>query len=406
MPKHSHSTDELDELRDRVKTLEDRERKLLDTIERLEMRADPEIIRLERLHALESMARGVAHNFNNILVGVMGYAQLIQMQSADPKSIQNADEIIRCANRARDLVERLNLSVGRTARVKSEILPLGSIIHGVLDTTRPRWKDEAEALGIPISLTTDLDKEAGAACISVDFHYTLVHLVFNAIEALVDGGGTIKIRARCEGDRANVQIIDDGVGMDDQTHMRMFEPFFTTKKDVGSGLGLSVVYRTVMESGGDISVDSSPGKGTTVSLSLALEEKAERPSPPTSTIQARSEATRIMVVDDEFAVRDVILQSLADREVSAFGSGAEALYAFEPGTYCVAFIDLGMPEMPGNEVARRLKGIDPDLVTVLVTGWELGDDDPIRDHFDRYIAKPFRVHDIRNMLELLGSNET
>ena len=115
LPEESRPEQEIELLKENLARLETRERELLETIQRLEKRSDPEIIRLERLHALEAMSRGVAHNFNNILVGVMGFAQLIQMQSADPQSVENAGEILRCAERARKLVQRLNMSVGRPA---------------------------------------------------------------------------------------------------------------------------------------------------------------------------------------------------------------------------------------------------------------------------------------------------
>jgi nitrogen-specific signal transduction histidine kinase len=160
LPEESRPEQELELLKENLARLETRERELLETIRRLEKRSGPEIIRLERLHALEAMSRGVAHNFNNILVGVMGYAQLIEMQSTDPQSVKNAGEIVRCADRARELVRRLNLSVGRPGRHDSEILPLESIIHGVSDATRPKWKDEAEAAGIQITFLTDLDDAA------------------------------------------------------------------------------------------------------------------------------------------------------------------------------------------------------------------------------------------------------
>ena len=109
-------------------------------------------------------------------------------------------------------------------------------------------------------------------------------------------------------------------------------------------------------------------------------------------------AKKILVIDDEHQVREVMLQALSDFEVSLFSSGEEALRHFSRGHYGLALIDLGMPAMPGNEVARRLKAIDPDLVAVLVSGWELEDDDPILDHFDGYIPKPFKLSTIRSLL--------
>jgi len=395
---------DLEECRRQLARMIERERELLETIRRLEERPDPEFIRLERLHALEAMSRGVAHNFNNILVGVMGYAQLTEMQSEDPMAIRNAGEIVRCAERARELVQRLSMSVARPSRGKSEILPLESIVSGVLDATRPRWKDEAEAKGIQIECVTDIDETGRTAGLSVDVHYTLVHLVFNAIDAVAKAGGRITIRARQENGRATIQVVDNGIGMDDATRLRIFEPFFTTKQDVGSGLGLSVVYRAVTDAGGEIQVDSSPGEGTDVAISLPVEEVPPRPDHSDPAPRFRSvSAERILVIDDEFAVREVMEQALHTRTVSTFPSGEEALRSYIPGGYDVAFIDLGMPGMPGNEVARRLKILDPPLIAVLVTGWELTDDDPIHDHFDYHLRKPFRIEAVQDLITALES---
>ena len=206
-------------------------------------RIDREIIRLERLHALEEMAKGFAHNFNNILVGVLGYAQIIEMQSQEPQTVENARRLVENALRAKDLVRRLNLSVrSRGDNPPRRVDSLNAIVEEAVAAARLRWKDEAEAQGISIEVTVRLKDIPAVRAAPMELHQVLVHLIFNAVDAMPDGG-KIDISTRAAGERVALQVQDTGIGMDEETQKQIFEPFFTTRQDVGSGLGLSVAYR-------------------------------------------------------------------------------------------------------------------------------------------------------------------
>jgi len=186
-------------------------------------------------------------------------------------------------------------------------------------------------------------------------------------------------------DRVVLTVSDDGIGMDEEVRRRVFEPFFTTKADVGTGLGLSTVYGQVTRWGGNIEVKSEPGRGTTFEIDLPVWNGDVPPSTELQTITRRGR-----VLEDEEMVRDVVGSVLGlKHEVQAEEDGEAALRALGDGSFDIVLIDLGMPNMPGGQVALMIREIDPRIVTVLMTGWSLADDDPRLMAFDLSIQKPF-----------------
>ena len=194
--------------------------------------------------------------------------------------------------------------------------------------------------------------------------------------------------------------VTQGHGMNKEILERVFEPFFTTKADVGTGLGLSTVYGAVNRWGGTIDVESSPGEGATFTVCLPIwegtyeEEKSD--FKPTS-----SRRGRLLVVDDEDVVCEFLTTILSeDHEVKTVLAAEEALGEFTAGEHDVALIDLGMPGIPGDQVAEKMRQIDPALVTVLITGWRLEDDDNRLAQFDLQLQKPFK--DVILVCDMVG----
>ena len=400
-----------EDLRRRLGESEGREKVLLDRVADLEALntaaqgdlsrregAELEVVRLERLEALGDMARGVAHNFNNILVGVLGYAQLIEMDSEDPHVVENAREIVASALRAKELVRRMNLSVGRVGDLPLQpVDDLNGIVLDAVEATRPKWVDEASSRGISIAVRTHLGEIPSVTAHTVGLHQILVHLITNAVDAVPEGG-TIDISTTVSGERVTLEVKDTGVGMGEERRQRIFEPFYTTKNDVGSGLGLSMVYRTVLAWEGLIEVDSAPGEGSTFRIRLPIwageaPTEAEPPDSPST------KGGNVLVIDDEKIVHLVLKQALQRHVLSVFMSGDDVLERFERDTYDVALIDLGLPGMPGDEVARRIKDMDPKLVTVLLTGWDLPAGDPRLSAFELQVNKPFRIAEIQKAVD-------
>ncbi|MBT4500703.1 MAG: PAS domain S-box protein [Gemmatimonadetes bacterium] len=354
-------------------------------------------IHLERLSALGEMAQGVAHNFNNIMVGMLGYAELIQLKTDDPEIEEDAEHIIKSVDRAKELVQRINRAVKREDEA---IVPLQleAVVKEAIETTRPRWKDQAESRGIAVEVRTNLEVVPPICATRTRLCDMLINLVFNALDALPKGG-RIDIGTRLIGELVELRVRDDGVGMDEDTQRRIFEPFFTTKADVGTGLGLSTVYNTVVQWNGSIEVDSALGKGTTVVMRFPAHREGggeERVAEEESDVAARG---RLLIVDDDEIVIDFLGSLLSkEHQVEAVVDGREALERFTRGRYQVALIDLSMPELPGDQVAKRMKREDPDIVTVLITGWELEPDDPRMACFDFVLIKPFSLLNVEVLI--------
>jgi len=360
---------------------------------------EQELIRLERLRALGEMSGGVSHNLNNILTSVLGPAQILLMSTDDPNVREDAERIILATRRARDLVHRLYLSTRGVAEDELQPVQVNKVIGEAVQATRPRWKDESESRGIAVEVVTELDEGSPSIkCTESRFHDIFVNLIFNAVDAMPEGG-TVTIRNQIVEKGVQITVTDTGIGMDEKTRRRVFEPFFTTKMDVGSGLGLSTAYGAVTTWGGHIEVESEPGRGTTFTMWVpAWEGDGATAEKAVDAPQARH--ARLLIVEDDEDVCDLLCRLLGhDHEVEAVSNGRDALDRFAPGKYAVALIDQGMPGIPGDQVAREMHRADPLLATVLITGWEFSKDDPRLSVYDLRIQKPFDdIEEVKNVV--------
>jgi len=351
---------------------------------------EQEMVRLERLRAVSELAAGVSHNLNNMLVTVLGPAQLLERKTDDPELLREADDIIAGARRARDLVQRLNRAVRSEKETELVPVPFHPMISDAIQAARPRWKDESEAHGITIEIVTQLEEVPDIRGTGTGLHDLLLNLLFNAVDAMPEGG-TITLRTQAVDGGVQLTVRDTGMGMEEETRRRVFEPFFTTKQDVGSGLGLSTVHGTVSRWGGRIEVESAPGQGATFTLWFPkwhAPEAQRQEAAPAEVFPMRG--GRLLIVEDDEGTCVLLERLLSERhEVETVLSGREALERFAPGRYDVALIDLGMPGLSGDRVAQQMQQVDPLVVTVLITGWELCPGDRRRDVFDFRIQKPF-----------------
>jgi len=349
-----------------------------------------ELVRLERLHALGEMSAGVSHNLNNILTGILAPAQLIGVLTDDAEIHAEAECIISCAERARDLVHRLHQSTRGSDEHDLQAVDVNDTVQEAIRAARPRWKDEPEASGRAIELATSIEPVPSILGARSGLFDAIINLVFNAVDAMPEGG-TLTVSTATVDSNVEVAISDTGTGMDEATVKRVFEPFFTTKMGIGTGLGLSTVYGTLTSWRGDVRVESVPGVGTTFTLVMPVASGVASAGP--TLLPESSASGSILVVDDDLAVRRVLQQWLQARhEVDVCATAEDALEKFRVSEHDVAVIDLGMPGMPGNELARSLRDADPSLATVLVTGWELAPDDARLEAFDLYMRKPFSSH--------------
>jgi CheY-like chemotaxis protein len=361
-------------------------RRLGDMAERKQM--EQELIHLERLRAVGELSAGISHNLNNILTNVLGPAQLIKRKTNDPELLREVDDIVTSAGRARDLVHELHLSVRTDGAESLHSVSVDQVVQQAVQTSRPRWKDEPEAQGATIKMVTEWGGVPSIQGSGAGLHDILTNFIFNAVDAMPEGG-TITIVTRRIENQVQITFSDTGTGMSEETRRRIFEPFFTTKLDIGTGLGLSTVYNTVTRWGGAIEVDSTLGKGTTFTLRLPvwIGEKVEEEEKRVS-LSIRS--GKVLVIDDDEAVCSLLSRLLEEHhEVEAVTDGRKILAQFVPGKYDVALIDLGMSGISGDQLLKQIKEIDPQVATVLITGWTLPETDTRVVSFDFQIQKPF-----------------
>ena len=223
------------------------------------------------------------------------------------------------------------------------------------------------------------------------------NLLNNAIDAMPEGG-VLTITTRTEGRTVVITVKDTGVGMPETVRRRIFEPFFSTKGEGGSGLGLAMAYSIVKRHGGDIRVESEPGRGTIFTLAFPMANVPSTPRAAPARPESRRRA-RVLVVDDDpqvLATLAELLQSLG-HDVKAISNGPAALEAFAPGRFDTVLTNLGMAGMNGWEVAERVRAVDRAVPVFFVTGWGLREEDNVRLaalNIHRCLFKPIRPEEL------------
>lgn len=225
-----------------------------------------QLVHLERRRAQREISMGISHNLNNILTGVQLPAETIQLLTDDADIRQQAELIEASARRAATLVDKLHQAMrGSREQETMEPVAVNEMVRRVVQEWYTTWKETLARTGIDIDVVCDLEEVPLLQGAAYRFCDILVNLLTNAAEAMPEGG-TVTIRTRAVGGDIQLAVSDTGRGMDEETRRRVFEPFFTTKADVGSGLGLSMLYGAVTQWGGSVDVESAPGKGATFIL--------------------------------------------------------------------------------------------------------------------------------------------
>lgn len=364
-----------------------------------------QVLQQERLRALGEMASGIAHDFNNALSPVVGFTEVLLDR---PEYLDNKEKVTRylrmvntSAQDAANVVRRLREFYRN--RDEEELLlaiNLNELVEQVTMLTQPRWKDQALARGVTIHVETDLQNVACVTGNESELREVLTNLILNASDALA-AGGTITLRTRSDGTHVVLEVTDTGVGMTAEVRQRCLEPFFTTKGKRGTGLGLAMVYGIIRRHQGTLSIESEPGRGTTVTMRLpvhlGLGARARAHEAKTS-----SRRWRLLVVDDEPAVREVVTEYLAadGHHVETATNGREGLEKFLAGRFDVVVTDQGMPEMSGDQLAAAIKRVAPNRAVILLTGFgdimEAAGDQPV--DVDTILTKPVTVSAMRQAL--------
>ncbi len=372
----------------------------------------------QKMEAVGQLTAGIAHDFNNLLMGITGNAQLLQLQlPADGPLHAKAEVILQTGLRAADLVRQL-LIFSRKQVSAPQIVELNKIISGTVGMLD---RIIAENITVELKLAPDLWN------VKIDpaqIEQVLVNLAINARDAMPDGGQLTFATTNTEldesdfargleappGEYVKLEVIDTGIGMDQQVRTRLFEPFFTTKElGHGTGLGLATAYGIVKQSGGLIEVHSEVGRGSTFRIYLPRTTEIGLPvSAPINQTMKQGHETVLLVEDDE-AIRAVARDVLKEQGYAVLeakdGRTAVQMVVHHPGLIDLLLTDVIMPGMSGRALAEDLVQRYPQLKVIYMSGY---DDEVISHHGMlepgiNLLQKPFSVFDmVQKVQEVLG----
>jgi len=372
-------------------------------------RMEEQLLQAEKLHAVGTLAGGVAHDFNNQLTGIIGWTDLIRDRITDDPDLETATtNILNSAKRASDLTAQL-LAFARKGKFESKPLDVHVLIREVTDLL-------THTIDKQITIETRL--EAETPFITGDpsqLRNALLNLGVNARDAMPQGGrlvfatrnlDLVKEQELCRrrvvepGPFVEISVTDSGEGMDEETLKSIFEPFFTTKKATkGTGLGLAAVYGTINNHQGCIDVTSVPGAGSTFRVFLPLGCKPETPA-KVENLSRDLGSGRLLVIDDEEILVKTVTAILRKNgyETVACTNSREGIerYRQSPGEFDMVLLDMIMPGMNGPQVFHALKEINPTVAVLLMSGATANHE--VQDLVDAgahgFLAKPFHPKDL------------
>jgi PAS domain S-box-containing protein len=390
-----------------------------DVTEKKKMEA--KIFHAQRIDSIGNLAGGVAHDFNNILTSILGSTTIMKrkMKKNDPW-FRFVDIIETAAKRGAGFTRQL-LTFARKSNVQFRPVVLNDIIEETLHLFE---HSTDKTISVKTIVTNDVCLVNGD---DGQIQQSLLNLLINARDAMPDGGvisvqsekinfdtrSQTSIAESRTGEYVAVSVTDHGIGMERQVQQRIFEPFFTTKdQGKGTGLGLAVVYGVVNSHNGFITVQSEPGIGSQFTLYFPLLKESERNLQSLKTQKLERGHERVLVVDDEQNVAEVIGGMLANLgynvTTAASGKKAIALYKKNPH-FDVVILDMNMPVMGGKETYAKLKALDPNIRIIVSTGYsskgfEFSD---AGESAKAFLQKPYQLEELsRTMRDVLDKNRS
>lgn len=369
-------------------------------------KAQDNLVRSERMHALGQMAGGVAHDFNNMLTAILGRAQMTLHQIKDKKAIRNLQIIEQAALDAAETVRRLQ----DFARVRTDhafnIIDLNEVLKAALEIIKPRLDEQRETLDTAIELNVDLAEISPVEGNAGELREAFINILINSIQAMPNGG-QLTISSRQEGDSIVILVSDTGIGMTSDVRRRVFDPFFTTKE--GLGMGLSIVYGTIKRHGGQIRVSSKPKMGSTFTIEIPVIQRSEvnavEAGLQENNSNKKNKGATILVVDDDRNCRDILNEILVEdgHEVDVAANGREALSLAEQKHYDLVIADFGLSDISGTKVASHIKRHSSKTQVIIVTGWggQLDLTSLEEQEINNVISKPFITQEVLKVVSQL-----
>jgi len=353
---------------------------------------EQQMVQAQKMEAIGTLAGGIAHDFNNILAGILGYSQLVQddleESNCDVKTKEKMERVIKASLRAKDLVAQI-LAFSRSGQEAPSPIKVSLIAKEVLHLLRA-------SLPSFIRIEQSLYSESHVMASPTSIHQILMNLCTNAKDAMVENGGTLRLKLEdhtldakavaghddvSPGDFLLIAVKDTGQGMEKEVMERILEPFFTTKlKGQGTGMGLSVVHGIVKSLHGFIDIHSSPGQGAEFRIFLpACDKKTDQNQNIQGVKKTLHDKTsyegdeKILFVDDETVLAEMNRDSLESYgyDVTIFSDSLDALEHFRQNDkkYHIVISDITMPGMTGDILVEQLRLINPEIPVIICTGF-------------------------------------
>ncbi len=378
------------------------------------------VVQQERLRALGQMASGIAHDVNNALSPITAYSELLLSKRNIPPD--TAREYLQAINKSGVDIAHIVARMRDFYRRREDSEPLkkiivNEIVKEVIGLTRPRWRDVCQREGVSINIKPEFEENMPSILGDPsELREALINLIFNSLDAM-PYGGTIQLITRsvnqpvgtAQGERAlQIEVRDDGVGMDEKTRRRCLEPFFSTKiQRGGSGLGLAMVYGMMQRHEGIIDIESAQGKGTSVRLTFPFRKDAQKADEDIDAENDSNRTLKVLCIDDEQHVLQLLTACLSPfgHRIITAANGQNGLELFraaksENQPFQAVITDLGMPEFDGRQVAKAIKAESPKTPVIMLTGWgaEIRKENEKVSEVDLVIEKPPSIQRLQQAL--------
>jgi signal transduction histidine kinase len=396
---------------ERTETLEKMNRQLIQEIQDRQ-RLETQLKRAEKMETIGNLAAGVAHDLNNILVGLVSYPDMIlyKLSTYDPLR-EDIVRIQKSGERASAMVQDL-LALARRGATEKQVINLNTTVREYMQSPEfQRLANDHPRVGIETDLETDLLNIHAAP---TQMNKALMNLVTNAAEATLNGGTVLIATTNCyieeeyhgletipSGEYAVLSVRDKGIGISREDQQKIFEPFYSKKRmgRSGTGLGMTVVWNTTKDLGGFVDIKSAEGQGTVIDLYLPSTREDLPTTPERIFIDDLRGTERVLVVDDVSEQREIAsgILSRLGYNVATAGSGEEAVAWLSRNEIDIAVLDMIMyPGIDGCETYRNMIAVKPRLKAIIVSGFSESDrvKEAQRLGAGAYVKKPYTMERI------------
>ncbi|PQJ82159.1 hybrid sensor histidine kinase/response regulator [Polaribacter glomeratus] len=360
-------------------------------------------VKHERLKAMGQMSSSIAHDFNNSLQQMTGNLEIIKFQKGFSNTtierLNNIEDIIDDVADRVSALQKLGDTENENKNV--QLIDFNTLIEEGLNQSRPLWKDDMEKKGLSVTITTDFENIPRFLGNRGELKSVFFNLIKNSIEAMPKGGAIV-IKTFTKEKRVYATFTDTGIGMDEETKIKVFEPFFTTKGfELGRGLGMSGVYNTIKKYNGDITITSSGiSKGTTFEIVFPVSNEKEATELETTKQKDKTSFNVLWVDDDTSITEDVSdLMELMGHNCDIANNGKNALAYLDKNDCDIVFTDIGMVGMNGWElIAAIRKDFGNEIKIVTVSGWSIDAKTKEEHTIDFVLQKPYTVEKLEKLL--------